>query len=70
VPRKLSVAVVKKSVTLNQDDLDRVKVLLSVSSDSEAIRILIRERLAIEGALRAHRRIGRAAPIDLVEWRG
>jgi hypothetical protein len=69
MPKKLAVAVVKKSVTPNQEDLDRVKAVLSVDSDSEAIRILIRERLAVEGALRAHRRIGRAAPIDLIEWR-
>ncbi|MBI2894869.1 MAG: hypothetical protein HYY06_15040 [Deltaproteobacteria bacterium] len=67
--RRLPIAVVKKSVTLNQDELDRVKVILDAKTDSEAIRTLIRERLAVEGALRAHRRIGRGKGIDLVEWR-
>lgn len=60
---------VKKSVTLNQEELDRVKSVLSVATDSEAIRILIRERLAVERALRAHRRVGRGKPIRLLEWR-
>ena len=67
MPKRLTM--VKRTVTLNQDELDRVKVILSVATDSEAIRILIRERLTVERALRAHRRIRRGAPIDLVEWR-
>lgn len=67
--RTAEVSVVKKSVTLNQEELDRVKALLGVETDSEAIRKLIRERLDVEGALVAHRRIGRRRPIDLVEWR-
>lgn len=67
--RRLAIAVVKKSVTLNQEELDRVKAILDARTDSEAIRTLIRERLAVEGALEAHRRIGRGKGIDLVEWR-
>ncbi len=60
---------VKKSVTLNQDELDRVKSILAAPSDSAAIRRLIRERLSIEAALVAHAKVGRGKGIDLVEWR-
>ncbi len=67
--RRLEYGVVKKSVTLNEDDLRAVKALLRIRSDSEAIREVIRERIAVERALRAHRRIGKSGGIDLVEWR-
>lgn len=67
--RRVGVPVVKKSVTLNQAELDRVKRILRVTTDSEAIRQLIRDRLAIEGAVRAHERIMRGRRIELVRWR-
>lgn len=67
--RQLDYDVVKKSVTLNQEELERVKAILGARTYSEALRQLIRERLAVEGALQAHRRIGRGRGITLVQWR-
>ncbi len=74
---RIDIDVVKKSVTLDQEELEQLKVILGAKSDSEAIRRVIHERLAIEGALAAHRRLvrpagrrrRRVAPVELVEWR-
>lgn len=67
--KQLAYDVVKKSVTLNQEELARVKAILGARTDSEALRQLIRERLAVEGALQAHRRIARGRAIVPVLWR-
>lgn len=67
--RRPKLPLVRKSITLNQAELERVKRILGAATDSEAIRRLIRDRLAMEGAARAHERILRGRPIELVRWK-
>ena len=64
--RKSSRRVAKKTLTLDPKDLAELKKLLGVSSESEAVRRAIRERLAVERAVRAHIDLGNTAGIELV----
>lgn len=58
----------KKSVTVNLARLIRVRRILKVRSDSEALRSLVDKELILQGALKAHRRLRRGR-ITPVLWR-
>lgn len=55
---------VRKNLMVNGDDVRALKRLLGVPSDSEAVRIAVRDRVALEVAQAAFRRIRGRGGLD------
>jgi hypothetical protein len=50
-------ALARKNLVVDQDDVRALKRVLNVATESEAVRIAVRDRLALEDAQGAFRRI-------------
>ena len=64
--RRHSEGTVRKTLSLNAKELAQLQKLLGASSQSEAVRRAIRERLAVERAVQAHADLGSSKGIELV----
>jgi hypothetical protein len=57
-------ALARKNLIVDQDEVRALKRVLNVATDSEAVRIAIRDRLALEEAQAAFRRIRSRGGLD------
>lgn len=59
---------VKKSVTLDEVKLEKVKRLLKAKNDSQALRVLIDKELAYRSSVKANRELRAMGPLSPVRW--
>lgn len=59
----------KKSVTVNDTKLKRVKRMLKTRNDSETIRFLIDKELALQAALEANQQLRLTGGARPIMWR-
>lgn len=59
---------VKKSVTLDEVKLRRVRRLLKATSDSQALRVLIDKELAYRSSVKANQELRDLAPLTPIRW--
>ena len=59
---------VKKSVTLDEVKLEKVKRLLKARNDSQALRVLIENELAYRSAVKANQELRHLGPLTPVRW--
>lgn len=59
---------VKKSVTLDEVKLEKVKKLLKARNDSQALRVLIDKELAYRSSVKANQELRDLGPLTPVRW--